>query len=216
MNLNGLKRFGQKQKDTVFGYIRRIEKELFSSDFGAIPNGIVLICILFYGHIPDEFDPKHIGPGLILHEQTISSRGYGGGSAFLKRTLESGHHEWRFRIDKRKIDIQSIVFGIWRIQKDEDPPIHTWFTNGGNKGYCFNAVYSQIGDIKSGFTIGTKYGVRCNEGDVIEMILDFDDLSLSFRINGTDYGKAFDIKQNKYRAAVFLKQMGDTVRLLQE
>ena len=46
------------------------------------------------------------------------------------------------------------------------------------------------------------------------MILDFDDLSLSFAINGTDFGKAFDIKADKYRAASYLYYDGNSLQLL--
>ena len=46
------------------------------------------------------------------------------------------------------------------------------------------------------------------------MCLDFDSLSLSFIINDIDYGKAFDIKQGEYRAAVSFHYNGDCIELL--
>lgn len=40
-------------------------------------------------------------------------------------------------------------------------------------------------------------------------------LSLKYNINGKDYGKAFNIKKgDKYRAAVYLYRVGDSVKLI--
>ena len=47
-----------------------------------------------------------------------------------------------------------------------------------------------------------KYGEDCKENDIIEMKLDFNDLSLSYKVKGIDYGKAFDIKQGQYKAVI--------------
>ncbi len=50
---------------------------------------------------------------------------------------------------------------------------------------------------------------------IIEMIADFDSLTLSFIINGTDYGKSHDIKQAKYRAAVTVYYPECSIELLE-
>ena len=47
------------------------------------------------------------------------------------------------------------------------------------------------------------------------MILDLDELTLSYNIDGKDYGKAFDVEKSKYRAAVYLYNKGATVTLLE-
>jgi len=60
-----------------------------------------------------------------------------------------------------------------------------------------------------------SYGQSCFGVKEVDMILDFDALELKFAINGTDYGKAFDIERTTYRAAVNLSQVKDSVELLQ-
>ena len=49
---------------------------------------------------------------------------------------------------------------------------------------------------------GGDYAQECEKGDVIKMTLNMIDLTLSFEINDIDYGKAFDIKQGKYKAVI--------------
>ncbi len=46
------------------------------------------------------------------------------------------------------------------------------------------------------------------------MIVDCNKQELKYIINGVDYGKAFDIENKKYRAAVNLYEGGDSIRLL--
>ena len=63
---------------------------------------------------------------------------------------------------------------------------------------------------------GTDYGVSYydNSGGILEMKLDFNKLTLSYTIDGTDYGKAFDIPKGKYRAAVTLDTSKAVLSLL--
>ena len=46
------------------------------------------------------------------------------------------------------------------------------------------------------------YGKECNDGDVLEMTLDFNDLSLAFKMNDEDCGKAFNIENGEYHVAI--------------
>ena len=46
------------------------------------------------------------------------------------------------------------------------------------------------------------------------MFIDFDKLTLSYLINGIDYGVACKITQDKYRVAICLQHQGNSVRLL--
>ena len=65
-----------------------------------------------------------------------------------------------------------------------------------------------------GFSCRIKYGERPNNGSIIEMILNLDNLTLSYVINGTDYGKAFDIQRGKYRLGLCMSPVGDSLTLL--
>ena len=90
--------------------------------------------------------------------------------------------------------------------------MNTWFTQGGFdadmdflKTACLTDEY--------GYGLGSKYGINPPNGSIIEMILDLNNLTLSFIIDDKDYGKAFDVENGKYRAAIFFKK-GDAITLL--
>ena len=57
-----------------------------------------------------------------------------------------------------------------------------------------------------------KYGEKCAKaGDRVQVILNLDANSLSYIINGTDYGKAVDIKPNKRGYKLAVSFMNDIV-----
>ena len=71
-------------------------------------------------------------------------------------------------------------------------------------GYSF-VLDGYLTDTENAKSAPSKsYGESCSDNDIIEMKLDFNDLSLSYKIKGKDFGKAFDIKEGRYRAAVGL------------
>lgn len=60
-----------------------------------------------------------------------------------------------------------------------------------------------------------KYGTKCKKGDIVTMRLDMDSHHLSFDVNDTEYGVAFQVDAHEsYRAVVELYAMGDSVELL--
>ena len=62
---------------------------------------------------------------------------------------------------------------------------------------------------------GSKYGVRCKNGDIIEMILNLNTLCLSYKINEKNYGTAFkNIENTSYRAAITFFVNGEKVTLI--
>merc|ERR1712228_106897 len=102
-----------------------------------------------------------------------------------------------------------IMIGIRKVEKDKSPPIEASFVGDGY-GYCTsNGTKSGLGFLVE------MYGIRCVAGDIVKMILDFDNLSLSFNVNGIDYGKSHIITQGKYRAAVYMYCSGDEIQLLE-
>ncbi len=46
------------------------------------------------------------------------------------------------------------------------------------------------------------------------MILDFNALCLSYKVNGMDCGKAFHVQNTKYKAAITLGNKGDCISLI--
>ena len=113
-----------------------------------------------------------------------------------------------------RMDLKShMLIGIWRVQKNVTPPLITYFTYGTNKGYAYSISAGKRTTVSGGHS-DTEYGVKCCHGDIVEMILDFDELSLSFKVNGKDYGKSHGVTQDKYRAAIFMMGANDQVHFL--
>ena len=58
------------------------------------------------------------------------------------------------------------------------------------------------GTIRNQWGFGRIYAEKCNDGDIIEMKLDFTKLCLSFKMNNEEYGYAFGIARGEYKAGV--------------
>ena len=87
------------------------------------------------------------------------------------------------------------------------------FTKGGyDKGYGF-ANGARLTN-RRGYADGSDYGEKPKKGSIIDMILHLDNLTLSYVINGTNYGKAFSIQQGKYRLGLSMRGVGDSLTLL--
>ena len=204
VKIQDIKKIQQSRKDTVYGYIRR-QKSL---KYERIPTGIIYICILFYGNFTDEFDPEWKGKTMDLSKNNKRVRYDPTGdfeSIFCKKIIESGYHEWKFKVIKPGTEGPYMMMGLWRCSKDKEPPTTTYFTNGKNQGYGYSVANATLSQIDNGCTsTSNPYGVVIREGDIVEMIVDFDDLSLSWKVNGKSYGKSHDITKDKYRAAIFM------------
>ena len=205
-----------KSKYTVFGFNREAA-HLFKC---IIPTPITDLCLLYYFEY-DKWDKEYIGDMMeILGNDCLKyadQSGNGGYTAFLKKEFDSGIHSWRFRI--KKVDINAENPGAWRttigifpVTDQEDLKI----TAGGvfilHGGYGWGYQSGQV--VNSAFDF-TKYGKRCVENDIIQMIVDCDKGEISYTINEIEYGKAMDIKTDTlYRAAVNLCMPGDCIQLL--
>eukprot|EP01084_Bolivina_argentea_P074999 136018_1 len=88
-----------------------------------------------------------------------------------------------------------MLIGIWKTQQGNNPPLDTYFTQGNNQGYAFCPEIAKLTKTEDGKSGGIKYGEVCKSGAIVEMILNFNELSLSYVINGKNYGKAYDIAQ---------------------
>ena len=131
-------------------------------------------------------------------------------SAYCKHIVEEGVFRWKFEVKQRGYLMK---IGVWKDKGcGPDPRLndsYTWFLE--DNGYCLYPALNQIWMDGKGFV---DYGTYCNIGSIIEMILDLNELTLSYIIDGVDYGKAFDIEKCRYRAAVCLSKRGDTVTIL--
>ena len=207
-----LKKVSNIDKDrqcTIYGYIRQYEQSRQIN----IPEGIILVLILFYGNEKDDWDPNYISKYMKLSDRTVTQISHAFGSSYGKRIMDSGIFKWRLKINQ--CENNGFIFGIRRVgDPNNPPPTHTWFTNGGwDSGYAFRSRYSRLTD-DDGYALGKPYGASPENGSIIEMTLDLDELTLSYIIDGKDYGKAFDIKRGKYRMGFYMDQKDDSVSLL--
>eukprot|EP01084_Bolivina_argentea_P022832 42465_1 len=210
-NLNNLNKISQKRKKIVYGYIHKMQSVLFASNKGIIPKGIICICILFYGDL-DKYDPLMKAAGIKLSNDNMRATSQRGKaeSCMLTRNVETGYYSWKFKIKKVS---GFMIIGIWMVGKETERAINTYFTiDGSGYGYCCH--FARITDPDSGFTNYADYAIKCKSGMIVEMFVDFDKLSLSYKVNGKQYGKSHDIVQHKYRAAVYMLCKGDCVEIL--
>ena len=227
VTITDLKCIDKRRQMSVSGYIHQLE-----SKYGyEIPKEIIIVCIIFYGNDSDEWDPECISSMMTLSDRTITGKATGGiylGSSFGKGVIKSGIFAWKFKIESLKkrsnnqFEIRPAI-GIWQVKNETDLPTKDkWFSivmhKEGIKGYGFDPTKGRITTERGSF--GARYGPPwCKVGTIIEMKLNLDDWSLTYIIDGIDYGKAFGvgkawgIAKGQYRAVVFLCD-GDSFTML--
>ena len=212
LSLQMVSKIDKERRLTVSGYIREYEEVNQVS----IPSEIILVLVLFYGNDTDEWDPKLISKCMELKSKTLTQIAVGYRSSYGKRIIDFGIFNWKLRINQWENN--GFMLGIRRVKSNDDvPPTETWFTDGGyESGYGFRirpSLTSLTGPEGYAYD-GKEYGVEPQNGSIIEMILDLENLTLSYIIDGKDYGKAFDVTEGKYRLALFLHMVGDSLTLL--
>ena len=211
LSLQMVSKIDKERRLTVSGYIREYEEVNQVS----IPSEIILVLVLFYGNDTDEWDPKLISKCMELKSKTLTQIAVGYRSSYGKRIIDSGIFKWILKINQWENN--GFMLGLRTVKSNDDiPPTNTWFTECGYKnGYGFRirpSLTSLTGP--EGYAGGKEYGVEPQNGAIIEMILDLDNLTLSYIIDGVDYGKAFDVTEGKFRLALFLHKVGDSLTLL--
>ena len=99
------------------------------------------------------------------------------------------------------------LFGVWKSQYD--PYLGGCFY-GKKKDYALELHYGHLMDPTGNTTYCREnYCPALTAGketksDIIKMTLNLVEGTLSFTVNGTDHGKAFDVEKVSYRAAVTL------------
>eukprot|EP01084_Bolivina_argentea_P282555 483682_1 len=164
-------------------------------------------------HEKNQFDLIHISKWhKVVNQKLIAvSRGWSvGGSSYCLKSIVSGIHQYKFRIGKMS---NYMIIGVWKIQQHITPPTDQPFTRGEHQGYGFDVYGGFLRKPENGKP-GDKYGVKCKPLDMIEMIINFSDLCVSYKINGNDCGKAFVIKPAQYKVALFIDLQDDWIELL--
>eukprot|EP01083_Nonionella_stella_P139142 423837_1 len=209
-------------RNTVFGYIRQSIADLLpdNAQVSAFLS-IQYICLWFYG-APDVWDQTAMGEGLTNIDNVITKTNEGGWSyrsAFLINICEVGHHCWRSKV--HKLEKMWNLIGIWRVISDKKPPTNTYFTEGYVQGYALCLLSGRLVSLDSGggYVDHSKkqYCDGIQTDDIIDMHLDLNKLELSFSVNGTNYGSAFEgVRKAKYRAAICLEGKESAIELLSQ
>eukprot|EP01084_Bolivina_argentea_P166138 288520_1 len=211
-----IKKASKLDKYAIDGYIRILQKLLTDNSLytHAIPSIINHICLCFYYRY-DEFDKKCIADAMKLSGNTLNQIRTGMGTAFLTNKISEGQHRWKFQLGH---SVDWTLIGIFKTRNKI--VLDTYFSRGGfDKGYTYISCDGRLGSETSGDWAGNPrhYGkFKPKEGDIIEMIVDFDSLELSYIVNGIDFGVAFKIEKTEYRAAIAMYYLADSITLLED
>eukprot|EP01084_Bolivina_argentea_P173815 301099_1 len=124
--------------------------------------------------------------------------------AYLRQIIESDNKTHRFKFDLKYIDkpqyFDAAPYGIYiGIAQHKVDSFDTKGDVLDTRGvYVFNGWGGKI----CTFDKSKKYGKDCVSGDILEMIVDTYKYTLSYSINGKDYGFATKIAGQKWRVVV--------------
>eukprot|EP01084_Bolivina_argentea_P055603 101908_1 len=168
----------------------------------------------------NDLSPQKCSAVTLTINNNILTQTHGGGwgTSFLTNIVCSGKHHWKFKIINELGG--NLRIGLWN--NAYDPKIALNVPLGGHLPYSPNTAYSL--DIVNGHLcnhyarmppyIYPQYVTeKCKKGSIISMYVDFNNLCISYVINNKNWGKAFDIVQEKYTAAVTLNYH-DAIELL--
>ena len=210
--LEYFKKASQRERDYVFGYLRRAEKEFNSI---TIPMLIYQICTV-YCMVYDKWDRKwtHKAYNIIDDYILKMANCYSNSStsAFLSTIVNEGVHCWEFEIIKKGSWLR---FGIIIADETKYAEIRDfWFGCKVKTAYIWDYAYQKIinHDVISW---GKSYGKQPKNGDKIVMYLDFNKATLSFSVNEESLGIAHNIDATKqYRAGAQLYKLNDEIKLI--
>ena len=198
------KKVNLKLMQLAYGYARRQTKD--------IPQPIIDLILLFYCQF-DEWDPDVVeGNVVIINKKRVKVRrsklSPRGGSAFLKNIISDGVFAWKFKIINVCVGMEFGVMKISKINRScgqlfDRTNGHSWeATRYKDKGWLMDPkTYTQ--------TMLREYGPQCKNGDVIEMILDLEQMTMRYKVNGVDLGIAFEeVEKTEYKAAIFMYAYG--------
>ena len=206
---SALSEIPQRNKDLIFGFVKESEKKNKTS----VPEMIKYLCLIYLNQNKDMIDPKlsqdrfNVDGDMIQHNADEES------NAYFTNIASTGIHIWKFKCIKMDL---SDVIGIVNINLS-DHPQNDYFDDYNDTpegkiatGYGFNLR----GWLTHNHGWGNNYGTLCNDNDVIEMTLNMNKLTLSFKINGTGYGIAFNIIDSEYRAVMYVEEQGSCYSLV--
>ena len=217
---SALNEIPQRNKDLAFGYITGCEKQTKS----LIPEMIKYLCLLYFNQNTDKFDSKHTHQVLTvtIDGKSISNTKceYDYFNSYLENIVNHGINIWRVKcnyvsrndmIGIRKMNCCPLKLVGWF---DESEKL-TDCDSGSSLGYGM-FIGGGLTNPDNCFVNGRDdYAKSCEPSDIIEMKLDCNKYTLSYKINNNEYGKAFDIDSSvKYRAAITLSSVFSSYTLV--
>eukprot|EP01084_Bolivina_argentea_P082877 150058_1 len=208
-----LNKVPSRNKDLVFGFMRKKEHE-WNNDI-LIPQLMRYLSLLYFNPNKDEFDVKYTHPNIEQNNYCITNKDvFLNPTSYLTNIVNKRKHIWRFKINEYD---EEIAIGI-----------HNSKFERGRLGCYFDNTIQDESKTPTGYGISldgrmtnannpTEWGQRtqiiCLEDDIIEMILDFNELTLSYKVNDRQYNSVFDIIEGKYRASVTLCRLSSVTLL---
>merc|ERR1712233_165611 len=112
--------------------------------------------------------------------------------AFMQNVAEHGINRWTFRINVYE-GWGNVMIGIWDTKHDEKYYLNNMHIGKGmRKAYVYDYAYAEISEYEEldSWSGGGTYGVKCKQGAIIQMIVNFNDLTMKYIIDQVDCGKA--------------------------
>ena len=221
-----LKGVDRETNHLVYGYCREAHR-LFVDDspyFSVQP--LVVQTVMAHFWIPHRWEEQFVDTFLkrCVIDGALVKRDCAEGDAnraeqitvFVDTVMRAGHIcRFKFkvnRIGEREEDFFDLAIGIINNDKVLDVSqrqelIDGFYVSDGFGFIASKALWST--------NPTSQYGKICEDGDIVEMIVDLKKHTLRYEINGKDYGVMHkDIIPCNYRAAVYLYGAGTAVELL--
>ena len=145
-------------------------------------------------------DALDINDGMVIHSKRSTGKYL---CSFGIQDIKFGKSEWKIKIHSVPSHIKIGIIGTSKVSKT----LNTFCDNASGYGYHSDGQKRNKN--------WSKYGKRLNEGDVLTIILDMDNATLSYKHNNQHLGVAFEIdKSISYRFVVESYGTGDQYQML--
>ena len=208
--VNKLKKISQRNKDLSFGYLRENEDKSKSN----YPQ-LIKYLVLMYSNAQDQFDRNAAHPSTqidgncIMHTEDDAYF-----TTYLKNVVTEGIHQWKFRFED-DVGFHCGSIGIGKatsITEHADGSIDNRKCNGTCTGYQISMNGQKTHPNNTWFN-DKGFASEVQNGDIVEVMLDFNKLMVIFKINEIAKVEFHDIENVPYRAGVSMwrKGMGFTL-----
>ena len=214
LKLEDVRKIEQKSKNLVFGYVRNVQRSFPTNIvYYTIPT-LITHWILLYYYIWEKIDEDNCAPEYALSKDNrviTLQQNWSSGAVYFKKVLKSGIHRWKFRILYVNDEHYWMTIGVFKTKTDKSRVSACRVDNFSEEyGYGWLVNYQQISARWS------RYGHRdCKAGDIIQMILNLNDWTLRYILNGKDLGVAWNnIEKTTYKAVVSANNKDDSIEFV--